>query len=417
MKMMIMFNLFKKLGYIQVYLCAGLLGFTITFLILYFLLNGFLGKYLQNKLLFSLKDKSWFNQFLVMFVVIYFIIGISIICNIIALDNNDDYTIQMMGVTFKFSPDILYQIGILFGSASAYVVGSKIAYGIVAKTPYSMLTKGGISFAGGSGSAIGYNMVLDGILYVRGKLNNNSGTSNVKISIDQIELTKQGSSKNSIQSKIITAFMEQGKDTNKPQVFSKTPNSEIESKLKLIDEQVQFKTQASRLLGNESSSIQTSKVISAIKQNRGKKLEEVFESNVVSDVQVFEVKDDKHSFSDFIKSPLEPTELILTSDKVFIVKMLTNDLILHFIMLYLVCMLILIFSVKLMVDKDLYSQKFENKVKSLPLGKYIQIIISKLINSWKFSNSFWIYLIIGFLLIFLSCSTFGIFVCLFSLKA
>lgn len=96
--------------------------------------------------------------------------------------------------------------------------------------------------------------------------------------------------------------------------------------------------------------------------------------------------------------------------------MLTNDLVLHFLLNYFAILLVFIFSFKLIADKDLYSTKLEFKVKSLPLGKYIHILISKLINSWRLTNIFWFYLIRFMLLVFLSCSAFGVYTSLLALK-
>jgi hypothetical protein len=70
--------------------------------------------------------------------------------------------------------------------------------------------------------------------------------------------------------------------------------------------------------------------------------------------------------------------------------------------------LIFIITVKIITDKNI---KIEI-VKKFPLGKFLYIILSKLISSWRFNNIAWTYFMLISLLILSSISTYGIYICL-----
>ena len=75
------------------------------------------------------------------------------------------------------------------------------------------------------------------------------------------------------------------------------------------------------------------------------------------------------------------------------------------IMIYLICLVLIIFTVKLIIDRKLYTSNLENKVLSLPLGKVINFFIKKTLQGWEMSNIFWIYFFLIFLLIFMLATT------------
>ena len=60
-------------------------------------------------------------------------------------------------------------------------------------------------------------------------------------------------------------------------------------------------------------------------------------------------------------------------------------------------MLVFIFTIKFVIDSDLFLEK----VKTLPLGKYLYYILNKLISIWKNSSILWIYFILFFFYLFL----------------
>ena len=86
-------------------------------------------------------------------------------------------------------------------------------------------------------------------------------------------------------------------------------------------------------------------------------------------------------------------------------------------MLYLMWMLIFIFTMKIVSDKNLYNDYWESKVKSLPLGKHVHFLITKVIAGWRKSNVIWIYSILFFLFIFMCCASLGVYAVLHSLHS
>ena len=101
----------------------------------------------------------------------------------------------------------------------------------------------------------------------------------------------------------------------------------------------------------------------------------------------------------FINSPLE--ENIIPH----IINVLSNNLYLHFIILYLLIMLLIIITCKYILKDNIEFTKIQNN----PLGAWIKNIINKLISTWKISSIFWIYFIIFNLLIFNSASIFSMY--------
>ena len=122
-----------------------------------------------------------------------------------------------------------------------------------------------------------------------------------------------------------------------------------------------------------------------------------------------------------INSPIEVTEMVSSSppaegpcdQRELILSLLKNDLVLHFCLIHLMCILIFIFTIKLIADKNLYTPNIENKVKSIPLGYYINLILTKLIANWRISSYIWIYMIMIGVVFFLFISSFGVF-CVYS---
>ena len=64
-------------------------------------------------------------------------------------------------------------------------------------------------------------------------------------------------------------------------------------------------------------------------------------------------------------------------------------------MIYLILSVVIIFTMKLIIDKNLYNSNFREKVLSVPFGKYIDIIISKFLTGWRMSHNIWLYFIRG----------------------
>ena len=109
---------------------------------------------------------------------------------------------------------------------------------------------------------------------------------------------------------------------------------------------------------------------------------------------------------------LESIDSNLRGIKEDLIFILNNELALHVGMVHLICILIFIFTIKLIIDKNISLEK----VKILPLGKFIHFILDKLISSWRNTTTIWIYTVLLLLLIFLCCSTYVINNCTIILK-
>jgi len=96
----------------------------------------------------------------------------------------------------------------------------------------------------------------------------------------------------------------------------------------------------------------------------------------------------------------------------FMIDSLTNSLNLNFIVLYLLFMVLMIFTSKLILENHFNL----NKIKEYPLGKYIYIIVNKYASFWQTSASMWIYFIIICVIIFLSASTYSLYYTISALK-
>jgi hypothetical protein len=109
-----------------------------------------------------------------------------------------------------------------------------------------------------------------------------------------------------------------------------------------------------------------------------------------------------------INAPLELTDAEKLNYISDLVNILQSNLIVNLVMVYMSFTLIFIITVKIITDKNI---KIEI-VKKFPLGKFLYIILSKLISSWRINNIAWIYFMLISLLILSSISTYGIYICL-----
>ena len=100
----------------------------------------------------------------------------------------------------------------------------------------------------------------------------------------------------------------------------------------------------------------------------------------------------------FIKSPLEPSGSGGGSDPLnqYLLDILSNELILNFVTVYLLVMLLIIFICKLILTKDIQF----NKLKKYPLGSYINYFLVKYFSIWQTSGNIWIFLIVISLIVF-----------------
>ena len=117
-----------------------------------------------------------------------------------------------------------------------------------------------------------------------------------------------------------------------------------------------------------------------------------------------------------INSALEPIDIIPIEGKADLIRLLSESLILHGVIIYMMCTLIYVFTLKLIADKDLYTPKISERVKSLPLGIYIDKFLTKVVKSWRISSNLWLYAIMIVVLIFICGTAFATYVALVVLQ-
>ena len=135
---------------------------------------------------------------------------------------------------------------------------------------------------------------------------------------------------------------------------------------------------------------------------------------IISNSKNNSIVDNPISFSEIqnniINSPLENGDLYVLQNQ--IIELLNYSFIINLIMVYFIFMGIFIFTIKIIIDKNISIEI----VKRLPFGKYIHFILNKLIFIWSNSNIFWIYWIFIVLLLGTLSTTFALYACLFVLQ-
>ena len=157
------------------------------------------------------------------------------------------------------------------------------------------------------------------------------------------------------------------------------------------------------LNNNNNLKIDTkSNIISSIEKFKSQTISEIFQSQESITESITE------NVPNIINAPLELTDIEKLKYMNDLVNLLQYDLIVNMVMVYLIFTLIFIITVKIITDNNINI----DIVKNFPLGKYLYIILNKLISSWRISNIAWIYFLLISLFIFSCISTFGIYVSL-----
>nr|YP_009048497.1 hypothetical protein [Heterobasidion irregulare] len=159
----------------------------------------------------------------------------------------------------------------------------------------------------------------------------------------------------------------------------------------------------------ENNTGSKSKIIESIEKQNSSSIEQIF-----SNSENNSIVDNPISFEEIqnniINSPLENGDLYVLQNQ--IIEILNYSFIINLIMVYFILMGIFIFTIKILIDKNI-SIDF---VKGLPFGKFIPFMLKKLISIWSNSNIFWIYLIFIVLLLGTISTTFALYACLFVLQ-
>jgi hypothetical protein len=115
----------------------------------------------------------------------------------------------------------------------------------------------------------------------------------------------------------------------------------------------------------------------------------------------------------FINSPLENRGYNLNN---YFIEMLTNNLMLHFIMLYLIFMLIMMVISRLIIDSNINLDKIKNLPLPLKVSLFLHSIVVKLVNVWRFSVNGWLLFGLSMLFFFTCGSAYSFYVALSLLK-
>jgi len=328
-----------------------IVGFLFHLLLFYLILLGLFGSYLKEILIkkININDFSWFNKLLNKIFILY--LFFLLFSYDIYLDtNNLLIKVNLDGTIIKVSGDFIDKIFTNFGAVSAFVVGSRLAAAFVAKSNLSVLGKIGTTVGAGVSSSGSFQIVNIGTDILKAKFKSEmiDNTYNVHINdvklINEIPLNKTD------------------------EILQSTLNLNKFNKIDL--------TKYDNILMKSSTEEGKSIIIEMIEKSKNSNLKEIFSNyNHYIDQNIID-------FDVFINSPLEKNDGLNSELLNQIITILSYNLRINLFIVYLICMLIIIFTVKFVINTD----KFLDLIKRLPLGKYIYYIISKLINIWKNST-------------------------------
>nr|YP_010990977.1 hypothetical protein UYP79_mgp008 [Pappia fissilis]WOX61250.1 hypothetical protein [Pappia fissilis] len=364
-------------------------GFIVNYLLFNIILFGLFGSFLKNQLLTKIehKDDRWFNTLLsYYFILLIFCFLIDYHINIVYLDDN---IVNFNVYKFKVSVtgDVLKDIIVLFGSSGAFVIGSNFGYAVISKYSLNFISKVGASAANGVGFSFLWQIVVSSQKSIQGKgILTRSGDNSITIEMNNVSLCQN---LNGNLEKLPIKNIDQNINI-RDQFLRGIDNNNFISGNKLIDKIAEYKEAPE------------SRIISIIEKEKNSSITDIFKNSG------YDVSNNVNITEDIvINSPLESNELSLIL-KNQLIEILSYNFMLHCIMLYLILMIIFIFTIKLIADNNLLIEK----IKILPLGKYIYIIVNKVIYLWSKSNNFWIYYLSISLFIMMLGATYGLYACL-----
>lgn len=330
-----------------------------NFSALTFIKAGLIGQLLKDKLANLLETKIYLFYTVPFFISLFILICLN--NSVIYLDNKDVVVTAVVdNGRFVFSGDTFNLIFNSLGSAGVFSAGARIAAGLVAKHPMHLLPKTGII----GGVAAGFTLTFKVISNTFSTPTSTSGNSSIETG--QITVKLEGLN-----------------------IYKPNTNSNIAEHLNILD-----KYFGTNKINNSNLNIKEFHNKLEINANQEQT------TNVIEELN----KNIPNWKDGFINSPIENGDLD-NSIRLFLIETLTNNLILQFIILYLMIMLIIIFTCKLIIEKEIQF----NIIKKFPLGNYIYNILNKYIYIWRTSANIWIYLIVFCIIIFTFGSTYSIY--------
>lgn len=284
--------------------------------------------------------------------------------NIVYLDFNSTF-VQVLdnSVTVKISGDLIKDIINHVGAASAFMVGVQICATILAKTcPTSKARKIVISIGAVVGSYTTFELTGKGTKLLTGKYDILENNNNITINTQDIEYFGEEvktQTKKTIQD-ILPKLIGEDKNIN----FNLPTNKHTlnHSFWNTNNINITHNPDKSNILERVENSHST-ELFTSLKEN----------ANTTTDFNDVIIK-----FKDLqiIPSPLEPTEGGLITKLQDILEVLNLGFYLNLITAYLICMLIILISVKIIKDKNFNL----DIIKTYPLGNFIFYILNKLIK-------------------------------------
>jgi hypothetical protein len=372
------------LSFLFLYLSIFIYSFIFQLLAFYFILSGYLGIFFKKKLLEKIKinDFFWFNKFLINFVLLYLIIVF--FNSTFYLDSPTIVNCNIDGVTVK--GEYIEKIFTHFGAASAFIIGSRLAAGFLSKHTMSILGKIGTIAGSGGISSASFHKVNYTAGTIRGIISGQTTSDNSKnIHIKEVQISSDLNLNNSVDLSKLNVESLANKHILIPNFINK-----FEGKFHCTP----------------STNNSKSKTIELLEQTKDQSISEIFAQDNTTIIEKIN--------NSIINSPLESNDLGVTQSQLFsdLTTILSYNLTVNLFMIYLISVLIFAFTVRFVIDNNLLL----DKVKSLPLGKYIHYILNKILNIWRDSNILWIYFILFFLFIFSCSSSYAIYGCLFILE-
>jgi len=341
-----------------------LVSLILHFCIFYSLNIGIVGKSFKNRFsnLFS-------NNKFLFFLVPYFVsllIFIILNYNIIYLDNKDVIVTAIIDkaeveLTGQFFNQVLENVG----TAAVFATGARIAAVLVAKQPIGLLPKLGVIGSTGSGFSISYKMINNNIPSTN-SANMSIPTGHLKFKVELSSLKNEltNDKLNSVLNKLLRMLRLFGNSNS----------------LKDLKNNGYSLINTEKYIEVKGTLNQTSKILDEVE-----KLEPNWDNNLIN-------------------SSLEKGDLLNIPFKDEIIHNLSLNLTLHYVMIYLMFMLFVIITSKVIIDNNI---QFDN-IKSYPLGKYIHYFLIKYITMWGKRANLWIYLILFSLFFFTCVSTYSI---------
>ena len=374
-----------------------LISFTIGYIVqscifnLVLLSRSNLRKILIKKLINH--DLSWLNYYLLLFILFYLLICTYLGLNTLYLEDVT-LNVKLDDVNIAVSGQFLNNIFKNFGSVAAFTAGARLAATFLVKHPMPLGSKIAVGAAAGGGCTISFRLANSTSEYLETVLE-----AKRAITAEAIQLT------------VKDVQISNGENTLSITDHQTGPSSDW---IRLTQQAFEAKNapfQLSEFFTEKVTLESKSVVIDAVITENSCSIHEIFSN---SETNLNSVAKDQLISSYPIKAPLESGELLQI--KPMLVDILTQNLQLNMIILYLICMVLFILTCKFVLSEKSTSS-FLRGVLSLPLGYYLHYILSYIIIGWQKSSILWLYFIIFFLLMFNLTSSYSLYACLIILES